>query len=144
MVRAERGAHPAADQLVLAARALVGVRFRPQGRNEGGLDCVGLLWLAALRAGIRLGDRRDYPLRPNSADRVVAMLCREGFLDLPTPAAGPGDLLVMEPARDQVHLCLLTDRGVIEAHAGLRRMVERPHRADECIIGAYRFPEGED
>jgi hypothetical protein len=140
MVIVEQRGHPAAERILSEARRLVGVRFRPQGRDLSGLDCVGLVWLAAARAGVLLPDRRDYPLRPNCSRRVAAMLREEGFCDLDPGGADAGDLLLMEPVRDQVHLCLMSDRGVIEACAGLRRVVERPWRADDSALSAYRFP----
>ena len=43
---------PPPDGIVARARALIGTRFRPQGRSAAeGLDCVGLVALAVLSPG---------------------------------------------------------------------------------------------
>ena len=47
------------------ARALVGTRFRAQGRGVGGLDCVGVV-LATFGLPLHLV-RRDYRLRKSGA-----------------------------------------------------------------------------
>lgn len=55
-----------AAALVDEARKLIGIPFHHQGRNEHGLDCMGLVLLAAQRAGgdiptaAALPDTRDY------------------------------------------------------------------------------------
>lgn len=57
---------------VQAARGLVGTRWRHEGRNEGGLDCIGLPLLAMSNAGMnpmmKLGflDPKNYPTEPST------------------------------------------------------------------------------
>jgi hypothetical protein len=50
------------------------------------------------------------------------------------------DVLLMQPVPDQAHFGMVTDRGVIEAHAGLGRVVERPARPDDRVLAAFRLP----
>jgi cell wall-associated NlpC family hydrolase len=140
MARGEADAHPQSARIIAEARRLVGVRFRSQGRDDGGLDCLGVIVLAARAAGIPIGDRRDYALRSNSALRIAMLAREQGLVELPPARAVPGDILIMEPADGQAHLGLLSDRGIIEAHAGIGRVVERPRRPDDRVVAALRLP----
>lgn len=58
-------------------------------------------------------------------------------------AAAPGDIALFEVAPDRPHLAILTDTGLVHAHAGLRRVVEGPADPDWRVVGLYRFPEGD-
>ena len=99
-----------AAEVVAAARALVGVPFRLQGRDRDGLDCVGVAALALGRAA-----PRGYGLR--SGDTAKALV-------------RPGPL--------QLHLMVGTGAGFVHAHAGLRRVVEMPGESPWPIIGWWR------
>jgi hypothetical protein len=117
------------------ARARVGTRFRPQGRDERGLDCVGLV---IATYGIPIGSvRRDYRLKGDhraEAEQVLAQFFRR----LRKREARPGDALLMEVVSDQLHLAVLTACGVVHAHAGLMRVVETPGEPEWPVIGIYR------
>lgn len=117
------------------ARALVGARFRPQGRDERGLDCIGVV-LAAFE--VHSGSvRRDYSLRGEHLDEVRAGL-REHFRPVPVPQIRPGDVLVMAAGPQQIHLGIRTAAGFVHAHAGIRRVVETPGTPEWPIVAAYR------
>lgn len=136
-----RDAHPAADALVAAARALTGCRFRPQGRGRDGLDCVGLVWLAAHGAGLGLRMPPAFPMRGTAITFARTALLEAGLAPLgSTGLARPGDVLLAAPAVLQVHLAIRTDVGVLEAHAGVRRVTERPLWPGECWDSAWRLP----
>lgn len=115
------------------ARALVGTRFRAQGRGSEGLDCVGLT-LATY--GIDGGAvRRDYALR--GAYRVELERELQRFFR-PVKAARRGDLMLCAPAADQLHLAVKTEAGFVHAHAGLRRVVETPGAPDWPVVAVFR------
>jgi murein DD-endopeptidase / murein LD-carboxypeptidase len=117
------------------ARALVGTRFRAQGRGEGGLDCVGVV-IATF--GIPADAvRRDYRLRGNDVHEVVQALA--GFFRaVAQEHAGDGDLMLMQPARDQLHFGVRIDKGFVHADARLRRVVETPGMPAWPVLGIYR------
>lgn len=120
-----------------AARACLGTPFRPQGRLPGvGLDCVGLVLVAAAAAGI---DLRPPPYRLSGDPRLLmaAVLAGQGWRPAPL---GPGRLIVMAPGGPARHLGLLTDAGVIHAHAGLGRVVEGPLDPAIAVIGCWALP----
>ena len=109
------------EAIVARARALIGVRFRPQGRSAaGGLDCIGL---AAAAAGVA-GVPGRYALRGGSVATLAAGLRAAGFRPCGTPT--PGDLMVLRAGPEQLHLGVWTGRGLVHADAGLRCVVERP------------------
>ena len=122
-----------AEEIVAAARALIGVRFRPQGRLiEHGLDCIGLVALA-------LGVERvpsDYALSGGSAARLRAELAKAGLVRAESALAG--DALVMASGAAQLHLGIFTGAGLVHGDAGLRRVVERPGAIPWPILSIWR------
>jgi lipoprotein Spr len=127
------------------ARALVGVPFRPQGRDvEQGLDCVGLC-LAAYPLPPATG-RRDYRLRGDYRTEIKALLER-WFRRVRKKELRPGDMLLLDVAADQLHLAVLTGDGFVHADARLRRVVETPGDPSWPLVGVYRrrmrCPKGE-
>jgi lipoprotein Spr len=118
------------------ALALVGVPFRPQGRDPAtGLDCVGLC-LAIYGLPVTFG-RSDYRLRGNYRSEIEAGLS-SSFRRIQARQKRPGDLLLMAVSEDQLHLGVLTGRGLVHADAGLRRVVETPGEPSWPVIGVYR------
>jgi lipoprotein Spr len=117
------------------ARALVGTPFRLQGRNADGLDCVGVAIATYKLHADRI--RRDYRMRGNHAAEVRASV-EQDFRRVPVTQLRAGDLMVMRVASDQLHLGVRTDKGLVHAHAGLRRVVETPGMPEWPIIGVYR------
>jgi murein DD-endopeptidase / murein LD-carboxypeptidase len=119
------------------ALSLVGIAFRPQGRDPAqGVDCIGLCLLAYdLPACLA---RDDYRLRGDHRDEMEAALLTR-FRRLKRARARPGDLLLMLPAADQLHLGILTARGFVHADMRLRRVVETPGLPGWPIAGTYRL-----
>lgn len=120
------------------AQSLIGVRFRLHGRDESGLDCVGLIVLVYARAGFIISDAlRDYPLRGVSLARIEQGLEQAGFV---RRDGGPqcGDVVVIDCGHSQYHLVLMGEVSHVHAHAGLRRVVETPGNP-ESIKALFRY-----
>jgi hypothetical protein len=130
------------DVIVARARALLGVRFRPQGRDpKEGLDCVGT---AAAASGISLaGLRRDYRMRGDHLAEIEHGLCDLGCVPVPAREAAAGDVIVCEAGPAQFHLLLCTGDGFIHADAKLRMVVERPRPFPWPVASVWRLA-GED
>jgi cell wall-associated NlpC family hydrolase len=118
------------------ARALVGCRFRPQGRDSAhGLDCVGVI-VASFALPLD-AVRTDYRTRGLHKREIEAGLVRP-FRKVARTQVRPGDVLVMAIAPDQLHLAIRTGRGFVHADAGLRKVVETPGTPPWPIIGVWR------
>lgn len=123
-----------ADDIVARARALIGTRFRAQGRTAAeGLDCIGLV---ALALGIRTVPR-DYALRGGSVPRLAREMRAAGLDPVDTMLAG--DVVILSPGAGQLHLGLFSGTGLIHADAGLKRVAERPLPLPWPIIGIWRY-----
>ncbi|MET1113245.1 MAG: peptidoglycan endopeptidase [Allosphingosinicella sp.] len=133
---------PRGIRIARRARALVGVRFRPQGRDPGaGLDCVGAAAAAAEVPAARL--RRDYALRGQHLAVIEQGLGDLGCRRVPVEQAAAGDLLVCAAGPAQFHIVIRAWDSFVHADAGLRRVVERPLPVPWPVAGAWRFFEGE-
>lgn len=122
-----------ADEAIARARALIGTRFRPQGRSAAeGMDCIGLV---AAAIGVRTPPG-DYALRGGSEERLAAELRAAGLR--PADGMRPGDVLIFAPGPAQLHLGLFTGTGLVHGDAGLRRVTERPLPFPWPLIGIWR------
>jgi len=117
------------------ARALVGTRFRPQGRGVDGLDCIGVV-IATYGLDAR-AVRNDYRLRGHNLREVEASLIQH-FRGVPARAVRPGDVIVMSVATNQLHVGVRTEAGFVHAHAGIRRVVETPGAPQWTILSGWR------
>ncbi len=138
-------AHPVADRILACARGCVGARFRPQGRAVAtGLDCAGLVALAAEAAGAVQPALPVYRLDAEGLSALaLRALAAAGLRQVADGSARPGDVVLFELAPGRPHLAILTETGIVHAHAGLRRVVEQPINPDWRVIGHFRFPGAE-
>ncbi|WP_341207024.1 peptidoglycan endopeptidase [uncultured Sphingomonas sp.] len=127
------------ERVLAAAQALVGVRFRMQGRDPAlGLDCVGLVGVALRRAGADVTVPRDYAV---SRGRVSPGSVPPGLIVCDGAAAG--DVLLCRVGATQLHLAVRAYDGIIHADALARRVVARPGAVPWPIEGAWRWtPQG--
>jgi hypothetical protein len=117
------------------AQALVGTRFRAQGRGVDGLDCVGvvLTTFALPLASVR----RNYRLRGNHLHELRKALDAH-FRRVPKKQLRAGDVMLFEAGSQQLHLAVRTASGFVHAHASIRRVVETPGEPHWPIVGVYR------
>lgn len=128
------------EEIVARARALIGVRFRPQGRSaDTALDCIGV---AAMATGAKKV-RRDYGLSFSDPDEVNSEFSGHGFLRIAPRAAEAGDMLLVRAGSAQLHIVLLTPDGFVHADARLRRVVETPGDVPWPVLSAWRHPDHE-
>ena len=124
------------ETIVRRARALVGTRFRPQGRDPVmGLDCVGLIVSAFTLPGD--GIRRDYRLRGPHGGELKAEL-RRHFRRISAGAMRGGDVMLCAVAADPMHLAIECGGSFVHADARLRKIVETPGNPGWPIVAVFR------
>jgi lipoprotein Spr len=130
-----------AERIVARARALIGVRFRPQGRSaEQGLDCIGVVIMATRLDSGRVP--RDYDMMASrDTDAVNAEFAALGFIRLAPDEIEPGDIALVSCRAGHLHAAILTPDGYLHADVRLRRVVEVPGAIPWPILAAWRLPE---
>ena len=117
------------------ARALVGTRFRPQGRGGDGLDCVGVI--LATFAVSPTSVRNNYSLRGDHLRELRGALDVH-FRRVPKRELRTGDVMLLEAGEQQFHLAVRSEQGFVHAHAGIRRVVETPGDPQCPLVAVYR------
>lgn len=128
-----------------AARAYLGVPWRHLGRSRAGIDCIGLVLLAARACGIAADDPAPYEREPSS-QRLRAGLAA-ALDEVALAEARPGDVLVFNLGLYAGHLGVRAEHpdyrvpSVIHAYAPRRRVVEEPLAAllPDAPTGAFRL-----
>ena len=85
---------------IAAARSYLGTPWRHMGRNRAGLDCIGLVLVAARDAGLSLPDPAPYEREPADA-RLVLEASR---LASRVSSPAPGDVMVFRTTRHVGHV----------------------------------------
>jgi cell wall-associated NlpC family hydrolase len=133
-------------RLVHHARDYLGVPWRHLGRSRAGVDCIGLVLLAAADAGRPLPDPAPYQREPQG-QRLL-----DGIRDHArrVPSAEPGDILVFRMGLYGGHVGIATDHrtyggpAVLHAFAPRRHVVEQPMDGEmqRALAAVFRIAEG--
>jgi hypothetical protein len=132
------------DAFVAAARSFVGVPWRHLGRSRTGVDCIGLVLLAAREAGVELPDPAPYAREPQGTRLLEGILARTARVS----EILPGDVLLFRMGLYGGHVGIASvhpNWGVpacLHAYAPRRAVVEQPMDAElrAALIGAFRLP----
>lgn len=130
------------EDLISAARELLGFPFRHQGRAiSGSTDCAGVICHVAARNGIPHEDQTDYPMIPGGSRIESALDGQNHLVRVPVSSICPGDVLLMKFSGDPQHLGIYTGDNIIHAYESVGKVVE--HRLSNewtrRIVRAYRF-----
>lgn len=139
------------EDIVREARALIGTKFRHQGRDpETGIDCLGLLVCVARALGHEpTSDFTNYPRRPDPQKLLAGL--RGELTEIAIDEARDGDVVMIRLPREEeaTHLGILADGRydlmLIHAKgptAGDGRVNEEPFRRwAKYVATAFRFKE---
>ena len=133
-----------ADAFVAAARGYVGVPWRHLGRARTGVDCIGLVLLAAREVGWDLPDPTPYAREPQGTRLLEGILRHAPRVT----DASPGDVLLFRMGLYGGHVGIASVHpawGVsacLHAYAPRRQVVEQPMDAElrAALLGAFRLP----
>lgn len=125
--------HPTAEDIYVAARAFIGVRWRHQGRTAPyGLDCVGLLIKTAHAVGL-YQDFEFTAYKPHTNYEQFITTFRDQADEVPRLQAGPG-MAVIIPTGGTAHCGLLGMKDgqvtLIHAYALRKKVVEEAWTVD--------------
>lgn len=125
--------------LALAAKAYEGVPFRHQGRSRAGLDCGGLLIVAAADVGRVLTDLKGYARQPDG--RQLKALLDSQLTPIAIRDMQTDDVLLMRFSKHPQHVAIKTDTGLIHAYQDAGEVVEQglDKKWRNRIVGAYRL-----
>lgn len=113
------------NDIITEARSWIGTRWRHQGRNASGIDCVGLIIRVGNDLGIFEHECRTYTRR-TVGKRFDAYFEEAGMTRLPFARAQPGDVVVTSDNSFPCHCGILTDKGFVHAYAARKRCLEEP------------------
>ena len=133
-----------ADAFVAAARSYVGVPWRHLGRSRTGVDCIGLVLLAAREAGVELPDPAPYAREPQGTRLLEGILAHTTRV----AEAAPGDVLLFRLGLYCGHVGIASTHpawGVpacLHAYAPRKQVVEQPMDGElrAALLGAFRLP----
>lgn len=122
------------------ARALVGTRFRPQGRcSEHGLDCLGLV---AAAGGIPAElVPSGYAMRSEVAEDMLSLTLDRRVRRIAGADSREGDVLLVQAGPGQHHFLVLLKDGFVHSDARLGRVVETPGLVMWPVLAAWRILE---
>lgn len=125
--------------IVEAARLFLGTPFKHQGRYSYGVDCGGLLILAAREMGVYLQDIQGYYRMPD--DQVLKAALDDQLIRTSRGKDNTlyGDILLMAFRKNPQHIAIRTDKGIIHAHEDSGGVIETnlDERWKKRIKGVY-------
>jgi hypothetical protein len=117
------------DSIVAAARGWMGTPFRHQGRNDRGIDCVGLVILTGKDVGaVDVDfDNKNYPRRSPHSDDFLQYF-RDALIEKKKQDFKPGDIVVLKEPIFPCHCGIIGERHgeltLIHAYAPYKKVTE--------------------
>ena len=114
-------------EYVESLRKYLGVPWVHQGRTKYGLDCIGLLLVAARDLGMEVYDDPTYSLNPDHT-RFLALL-RTNLYEIPIATRGIGDIMLyVEKGTPPLHVA------VVSRLAPREMVIHCPSRRKVCEV----------
>ena len=114
---------PNSDDFIATARSYLGVKWRHQGRNRMGVDCVGLVLCSLSELGVPAPDMQGYRRTP---DPIFVEHIRNN--SLPADGPLPGTLGIFRDGTQPCHVGIFAtmhgEVSLIHAYAGTGLVME--------------------
>lgn len=133
------------DDIKAQARQWVGVKWRHQGRNKNGIDCVGLILVTAWGVGLKMPDTIAYSRYYIPQVMLDAFLSRD-FKLIPKEEKQSGDVLLINIGRTPTHTAIYifeeNKESIIHAYAPSRKTKEESLYPilEKRISHVFRYP----
>lgn len=124
-------AHTKGPEIVAFVRSFIGTPFHHQGRGRSGIDCVGLLVLAAYDQGWSFVDCRTYGRRPEP--KIFLEYLEMSMVRVDPKLSLPGDWVVfwIQKSTKPQHIgCIVGPGRMVHTHGGLSLK-----KVYECDLG---------
>lgn len=134
---------PTTEEFVAAARNWIGTRWLHQGRNRQGVDCVGLVVVAAADVGIQVQDAEGY--RRTAHKEVFLKHIRDQTEFIPQPE--PGCIGIFRDGTQPCHVAIfgtMYDKlSLIHANGIVGKVVEELfiHEWPQALIETRKIKE---
>lgn len=133
------------EAFIEAGRSWLGVPWRHLGRSRHGVDCIGLVILAAAEAGMPIADPAPYARQPQETALLRGVLAHGRRV----PEARAGDVLVFRMGLFGGHVGIATVHplygvpAVLHAYAPHRKVVEQRMDAElrAAMLAVIRVTE---
>ena len=130
------------DDYILEARSWVGTPFVHKGRTKGrAVDCIGLVYGAALALGLISDSLPDYARSPQGSLLEQSMKIHPALIE--SKELQPGDVLLFRFAKYSQHVGIYTGRNLIHSYEPLGGCIE--HRYCDKWAGrkmsVFRFKD---
>lgn len=136
---------PTSDDIVAAARSMVGVKFQHQGRLPSiGLDCAGHVISAAAMCGITIEDIRGYQRVPSGP--LLTRHMHKVLIPIPLSDADIGCVAEMIFDRWPTHVGILAEmngiRTIVHSSWPAKKVIETTldDKLSGRILRVYRIP----
>lgn len=131
------------DDMIAAARSMIGTPFKHQGRIPGvALDCAGLIVCSMRKCGLSVDDQSGYSRLPRNR-QLESAVDSQSVVDRVSDRQA-GDIFLMRFNKDPQHLAIFTGENIIHSWQIPGQVVE--HRLDEDwaqrIVSIYRVNHG--
>lgn len=133
------------QQVVAEARSWRETKWRHQGRNRQGIDCVGLPAMICHRLGISDYDWTNYDREPTAREMLPTLLAA-GAVRIDPKDGKDGDLYLFHQAGFPCHVGIRATHevygvpSIIHAHAGHRKVVEEVLQDKVPLVAVMRLP----
>jgi len=139
------------QEIVGAARSMVGVPWKHQGRNPtAGVDCVGLVVLTGQLSGVTVYDTANYQRHAKNYDFVTHFV-DAGCVAKPIKDRRLGDVLIFNDKTFPAHVGIMADGALgtphlVHAYALRREVVEEELTSEWAakLVHCFGFPNVED